>query len=135
MKDQIRLRPHHLICHRLFGGKGYDEAFIDNIRSLIRRIETDRSLMIHVSPECDDICAACPHNLEGVCEYGESVTAKDASAAKFLKLPDELHMSSRQLGALLEPRLAELGSVADVCGECEWSRFCDQKLCELRAGR
>jgi hypothetical protein len=135
MKEKVRLRPHHLICHRLFSGQGYDQAFVDNMRVVISKLESNPSMRIDVSAECDDICASCPHGKGGVCDFGESVMNKDASAAKFLHVPAPSHLSARQLDALLEFRFKKLDSIASVCGECEWSEACDRQLRALKSGR
>jgi hypothetical protein len=134
MRDVIHLRPHHLLCHRLFSGQGYDQAFVDNMRAVIARLESDPSTRVEVSPVCDDICAACLHKVNGVCGFGDSVLAKDASAAKFLHAPQTFHLSARKLDALLEYRIKRLDSVAEVCGECEWSEACNRRLRILNSG-
>ncbi len=135
MKETIRLRPHHLLCHRLFSGNGYNEAFVSNTRAVIARLETNPSARVEVSPMCDDICAACPHNASGRCNFGASVDAKDASIAAFLHVPTTCHMSARHLNALLAFRLKKLDSVAAVCGECEWSEMCDRQLAIVKSRR
>lgn len=135
MNGRIRLRPHHLICHRLHGGSGYDQTFVDNMRAIIARLETNMSARIDVAPECDDICAACPHKVEGLCDFGDSVRAKDESAAKFLHVPTRFHMTVRQMDALLKFRFKKLDNVAQVCGQCEWSEVCNRQLAIVKSKR
>ena len=135
MRETIHLRPHHLICHRLYAGQGYDRAFVDNMNALIAKLGSDPSVRIEVSPECDDICTACPHKVSGACDFGDSVMAKDDSAAKFLHVPAKFHLSSRQLDMMIKFRFKKLGNVAQVCGQCEWSETCNQQLAIVKSKR
>ncbi|MDD1770181.1 MAG: DUF1284 domain-containing protein [Methanomassiliicoccales archaeon] len=133
MSDAIRLRPHHLLCHRLFSGHGYDRTFVDNMRAVIAKLESDPSVRVEVSPGCDDICAACLHQVNGACDFGASVLAKDAAVAKFLHAPQTFHLSARKLDALLEYRIKRLDVVGSVCGECEWSEACNRQLAIVKS--
>ena len=64
----MRLRPHHLLCILTYGGRGYTEAFVENIpfygfavlcldhpavQSLTGRIEDRRIVTYGFSPQAD----------------------------------------------------------------------------------
>ncbi|MGD1061453.1 MAG: DUF1284 domain-containing protein [Methanomassiliicoccales archaeon] len=134
MEETIRLRPHHLLCHRLFSGQGYNEEFICNMLAVIGKLESTPSAIIEVSAGCDDICRACTHEANGECGFGQSVMNKDASVAEFLHAPTTFQISARKLDALLEHHIERLDNVASVCGECEWSEACNRQLGILKSG-
>jgi hypothetical protein len=134
VRETLRLRPHHLLCHRLFSGNGYDDRFIANMRAVIMALEEGVGKVV-ISPGCDDICAACPHGANGTCNFSASVEAKDESAARFFGLPQDCSVEGKVLAALLDDRIATLGAVGQICGRCEWSEACDRRLRESRSYR
>jgi uncharacterized protein len=127
----LRLRPHHIVCIQFFEGRGYNEVFTANLYHIIGMIENDASLRIHVAPGSDDVCKACPHDVDGTCAFERSVVGKDASVIRFLGLPDEVDEPVDELMALVKERIRDLKDVQEICGECEWSSICNSHLLSM----
>lgn len=49
---EIKLRAHHLLCMRFFEGRGYSEAFVQNMAQVLK---AERCV---ITDGADDICAA-----------------------------------------------------------------------------
>jgi hypothetical protein len=130
----IRLRPHHILCTRTFTGSGYNEAFVDNMYFVLDRMN-ERGAVIQLTVGCDDICAQCPHVVDGVCEFGRSVDNKDASILAFLDLLAGTSYKASELRSLLEERLETVDDVGAICGECDWSETCNKILREIKEER
>ncbi|OPY31969.1 MAG: hypothetical protein A4E32_01577 [Methanomassiliicoccales archaeon PtaU1.Bin124] len=113
----------------MFTGSGYDERFVDNMYDILDRME-ERGNVINIVTGCDDVCSACPHMIDGVCEWKGSVAGKDASVLRFLGLEEWSVLSTREMNLLLDERLAGLEDIRSVCGECDWSGLCSAKLAE-----
>ncbi len=128
MADILKLRAHHLLCLRFFEGYGYNDDFSNNVRCIIDRINDDGSLRILLMTGCDDICRACPHNIDDLCRYAKSVSEKDASVAELLGLPSEGDMPAKDLMALAAEKVRGLSDIRDVCGECSMSSICNRHL-------
>jgi len=131
MTRPIRLRPHHILCTRTFTGSGYNEAFVDNMYFVLDRMN-ERGAVIELTVGCDDICAQCPHVVDGACEFGRSVEKKDASVLEFLDLIEGVSHKASEIRSLLEERLETVDDVALICGECDWSGLCNKALKELK---
>ena len=71
-KKEFRLRPHHGMCLSFFEGKGYSSEFTAHMAKM-KEILTEQNPMITLVRETDDICCACPHNKEGVCDAAQKV--------------------------------------------------------------
>ncbi|MHC1710347.1 MAG: DUF1284 domain-containing protein [Methanomassiliicoccales archaeon] len=125
---EIRLRHHHLLCTRTFGGRGYDYRFVANMEDVVSRLRSPDGLVIRLGVSCDDVCSQCPNAVRGLCKDHESVVDKDRSAALFLSLPDEGTFPAGPLLAMVEERLRELDDIRLVCGECEWAELCNERL-------
>ncbi|HNU36122.1 MAG TPA: DUF1284 domain-containing protein, partial [Methanomassiliicoccales archaeon] len=86
---EVRLRHHHLLCTRTFGGRGYDYRFVANMEEVVSSLRSPQDLVVRLEASCDDICSRCPNAVRGLCRDHGSVLEKDRSAALFLSLPDE----------------------------------------------
>jgi hypothetical protein len=125
---EVRLRHHHLLCTRTFGGRGYDYRFVANMEEVVSILHSPDQLMIHLGIGCDDICLQCPNAVQGMCKDHDSVVDKDRSAALFLSLPDEGAFPAGPLLSTVEERLRELDDIRLVCEECEWAELCNEWL-------
>lgn len=131
---EVRLRHHHLLCTRTFGGRGYDYRFVANMEEVVSILHSPDQLMIHLGIGCDDICLQCPNAVQGMCKDHESVVEKDRSTALFLSLPDEGSFPAGPLLEMVEERLRALDDIRLVCGECEWAELCNEWLRNNREG-
>lgn len=125
---EVRLRHHHLLCTRTFGGRGYDYRFVANMEEVVSLLRCPDDLMVRLEVDCDDICSHCPNAVRGQCKDHGSVLEKDRSAALFLDLPEEGVYPAEPLLRKVEERLGSLDDIRLVCGECEWAELCNQWL-------
>lgn len=125
---EVRLRHHHLLCTRTFGGRGYDHRFVANMEEVVSILRSPHGAVIHLGIRCDDICSECPNAVRGLCRDRSSVAEKDRSAALFLGLPEEGTFEAAPLLEMVEERLRTLDDIGLVCGECEWADLCNEWL-------
>lgn len=123
----IILRPHHLLCIRMFTGKGYDDRSVLQMRYVIAKFDDPES-SVRLLTGCDEICKGCPHVKNGVCDFNASVVKKDRATLEYLGLAEGEIRSSSLLRSLVEDRLSVLRDIEEVCGVCEWSTLCNQRL-------
>jgi hypothetical protein len=111
----------------MFTGEGYDKRFVLQMHDVIAKLDDPES-SVHLSIGCDEICKACPHLKNGVCDFNASVMRKDRATLEYLGLVEGEIRSSSLLRSLVEDRLSVLKDIDEVCGECEWSELCNQRL-------
>ncbi|MEZ3421471.1 MAG: DUF1284 domain-containing protein [Eubacterium sp.] len=99
----LRLRPHHLNCIPRFRGRGYSRAFCENMKEIKERFDGGEAYEIVFS--ADDICAACPNLVNGICTSREKTDAFDRRTAKY-----------------------GTGDISKLCAECEWYDICKNNL-------
>ena len=80
---RLKLRLHHLMCCYTFTGVGYDNGFSANMRHITALLYGEEPAELTLVQECDDICAACPHKVEGVCDAEDSIQKRDAEVAAY----------------------------------------------------
>lgn len=97
----LRIRPHHLNCIPRFEGKGYSEAFCENMKKIQQQIKNGEKFKLVF--EADDICAACPNLINGVCKEEEKVGRYD-------KLTMENNGKD----------------ISEICADCKWYYICGQ---------
>ena len=118
----IQLRPHHALCAQFFEGKGYSEAFVGHMYSVLAELE--RGGIVTLTDGCDAICSRCPNNRDGVCETDEKVKAIDRRAIEAMGLRIGETLPWRALSALAKERIVAAGTLTDVCRDCEWIGLC-----------
>ena len=64
----LRLRPHHFLCIQNYRGHGYSPAFDEKMKSVIASLRRPSGAWIRIVHGSDDLCAACPHCRNGVCD-------------------------------------------------------------------
>lgn len=119
------LRPHHALCALFFEGKGYDQAFIDNMTVFL----ANPTQVLQVTDACDTLCQACPNNLGGLCCDEAKVKLFDRRILKFIAgfpQPDQ-PIPLNQLCQIAFDNILQQGLLAGVCGECEWAALCQDK--------
>ncbi|MGN0635799.1 MAG: DUF1284 domain-containing protein [Acutalibacteraceae bacterium] len=116
---EIKLRAHHLLCMRFFEGRGYSEAFVQNMAQVLK---AERCV---ITDGADDICAACPHLQNGLCETQEKVQRYDRQVRSLLQIETGKGYDLHTLSAGLRLDTAKL---RDICGDCVWQTLCQSKL-------
>ncbi len=131
----MRIRPHHLLCLQTWVGRGYSEAFTENMNRIAAKLRKHPEEMVILSAGADDICAACPNLLaDGRCRSEEKVRRFDAKVRILLE-KDALNQTGRgdnlegETYAALHSRIRESGGVSphpDICGDCDWYGLCEE---------
>lgn len=118
---RVRLRPHHFLCIRGFGGRGYSEEFVENLERVLRSLR-EPGFEVEVVKGADDICAACPFLSGGRCLKGEEKSSEiDERAAERLGLQyGDVAVFSEIEKALLA---IDPGEIAVLCRDCQWLEF------------
>lgn len=136
----MRLRVHHLLCSALYVGKGYSEAFCENMQKVVTWLwgplsgleeeagegESESILCegekreIRLITEPDNICKACPNLGDNGCKLDDDhVVSKDAALAQALGLETECVYSAEELLHTVGSNLtAEI--FKDSCHNCDW---------------
>ncbi len=119
------IRPHHALCALFFEGKGYSKAFVENMTTFL----ADPNQQLQVSPECDTICQACPHNQNGYCDEETKVSLFDQRTLSLTKGLQEgpKPIPLNELCQNVFENILQQGLLAEVCGECEWAKLCQGK--------
>lgn len=142
----MRLRVHHLLCSALYVGKGYSEAFCENMQKVVTWLwgplsgleeeagegESESILCegekreIRLITEPDNICKACPNLGDNGCKLDDDhVVSKDAALAQALGLETECVYPAAELLHIVSSNLtAEI--FEDSCHNCDWYK---QGLC------
>ncbi len=121
----LSFRGHHLICINFFHGEGYDEAFIDNLRNILSRVEEEE---ITITVDADDVCSACLWLQGDRCEFDESsdqeMREMDERAIDLLGLSsgDKVHWYT------IRKKLPSIFShwFSLYCSDCDWKGACEK---------
>jgi hypothetical protein len=87
-------------------------------------LQNNGEALLELVTRTDDICSACPHNLNGNCETYGKVNAYDAGVLAYCGLESGQKLSFHELEALVETRILHAGHGREICGDCEWSSIC-----------
>ncbi len=129
--EPLKMRPHHSVCLHFFVGKGYSDAFVENMSDIKHALEKDGGLRVAVTDGGDGFCAACPDGVKAAC-------AKDGKAAEY----DEKCLAALGLGfgdtvtwetlcSLAEKKILRCeGARRSICGGCRWDAVCQHAYVE-----
>lgn len=119
--EELVLRPHHGLCLLHFVGKGYSDAFTENMAVVAARLRENPETVVRLCTDADSLCAHCPHRQGASCESGKP-ERYDAGVFKHsgLKVGQTLLWSDlrTKMTALSKEHLQE------ICGDCQWYRLC-----------
>lgn len=124
VQPPLSLRPHHGLCIPHFAGKGYSEAFSQNMRLVISRLQAAPGQLVRLQANVDAVCAACPHNRQGACEASEKVARYDAACLALCGLRDGQVLPWRAFAQRVRQNILVPGKLAEVCRGCQWLSFC-----------
>ncbi len=130
---RLRLRYHHLMCCYTFTGVGYSEAFTKNMERAVSLLHCGEPLEICLQSSCDDLCAACPHHTDGLCDQEDSVQARDREVAAFFGLEGKENLSFPEYRQKVLARQKELTDIGEVCRECTFTALCRRVLLKKNA--
>ena len=130
----MKLRFHHLLCILGFRGLGYDEKFIKGMKRIVQKIKENPHVEIELIRGCDDICAACPFNIDGLCENEaiggeEKVREKDRQVAGRLDLKAEDVLTIKEVLDSVKEKIKP-DDLSVICKDCPWLKmgYCEEGL-------
>ena len=134
----LRFRPHHFLCALGFAGRGYSDAFTDNMDQIVTgtlRAPGGDATEIAVVGAADDICAPCPRRRGALCEAQAKIETIDARHATALGLRAGDRLTWGAAKARIRANIAP-GDLATLCDGCQWLRLglCEAALSRLHAG-
>jgi hypothetical protein len=119
----IRLRPHHALCIQFFRGRGYSEAFTENMRKTVEELKLNPTVKIVC--KADVLCAKCPNLSGGDCvNSDESVARLDAKVSELCGFSVGEEISAKDFFTAAREKIIAPGKMKSVCGECSWSDIC-----------
>lgn len=126
MSEQpYKLRPHHGLCLGFFRGKGYSEAFVENMTRVKAALE--ENIPVCLTDSADVICAACPNNCSGICTTAEKVARYDREVLERCGLAAGQTLRYREFETKVYRNILLAGQREEVCGDCQWSELCHWK--------
>ena len=122
--EELRLRPHHLLCLQKYTGHGYDEAFTEYMDDLTACLKENPDKRIVLTEGCDDLCSHCPNRRDTVCESLEKTRLLDDKTLAFCGLMYRERgawdvLKKRAFSNILSGKAFE-----EVCENCEWFMLC-----------
>lgn len=126
----FELRPHHGLCIAFFEGKGYSPEFV---RHMIERIaylhayDPEIRLVLHT----DEICQACPHNQNHICESNQKVLDYDRQILTLCGLRENQCLHWTDLQELVFLHILKKTRLKEVCQSCQWLEICLSKKAVL----
>lgn len=127
----MRLRPHHLLCTQSYSGKGYNDAFVENMNRITERLRNEDKTSVEIVFSDDDLCACCPNlQKDGFCRDNEKVTSYDKKVTGYFHIEEKTYTYqdiTREIRRRMTPEI-----LADICKDCEWYPIsaCKRVLCE-----
>jgi hypothetical protein len=119
----IFLRPHHLLCLLNFQGKGYSEAFIQNVVQILNTLKNKHNeQLICVVNGCDDICKSCPQKTQIGCRDEKKISALDMAYTKILNVNERDVFSFCKMQQIIA-KLHE-HEFQRICKTCCWFDIC-----------
>lgn len=119
--DSIRLRPHHGLCLLNFIGKGYGDAFTENMQRMKERLTAHPETIIRIAEGSDDLCSCCPHRIKAHCD-SEKPPVFDARVLEAAGIRTDRQLTWAELSRIMEPVRAH--RLAEICGNCSWFSVC-----------
>lgn len=126
----IKIRPHHILCMKAYVGKGYSQAFSENIERIINKLKDD-SQQVQIVFGLDDICSKCPHNIgNGLCKSQDKVDKIDSKIIDYFNI-EEKKYTYKELKYKIYLTLNE-EKFTYICKDCEWYNITNCKELNLK---
>ncbi len=140
-ENPISLRPHHGMCLAYFEGKGYSEGFIAHMQRMLELFtaadvaaadpeqggKKSEKVLVRLTARTDEICSACPNNLDGNCREAEKVRRYDLGVLDFCGLKEGQILEYDQFASLVQERILSAGKRVEICGGCQWESICAKR--------
>ncbi len=125
----MKLRAHHGMCLAFFEGKGYNNAFTENMAKIQADMKKDTVLTI--IDGADVICHSCPRLQEEVCSGQEQTGTYDRKVLAYCGIEQNAILTWQAFSALISERIFRAGKRKEICGSCGWSYLCDKKEVDM----
>lgn len=129
------LRAHHIFCIQGFRGKGYNQEFISNMKTIVQNINNGQDTVVKVVNSPDYICLSCPNNVgqseirkfepdkiyedRGFCENEIYIRNLDNAVLDILNIHANSIYSYKELLYKIKDNLTAQ-KFENICGECKW---------------
>lgn len=123
MMKNIKIRPHHTLCTQFFVGNGYNEEFIENMYRILSLLNNENPV-VEIVEHCDDICAYCSKNKDGMCENEDNVCDIDSKCMNSFNLNLGDKKSWSDIKSTVLDSIEKYG-MPNVCNECSWYKICE----------
>jgi len=135
MTKSITFRPHHFLCALGYQGKGYDDAFTENMDSIVAdglHQDDGENTLITVTRQADIICGPCPHRRGQGCASQEQINKLDTRHAERLNLVDGETLSWGEAKERISLKVKK-GDLSSLCKGCQWLELglCEDALSSL----
>lgn len=115
----MKLRPHHLLCTQGYEGKGYSDAFVENMTAITDLLRSGERARIDLVFSTDDICAKCPMMLDvDRCEANEKIKRLDQKVVHYFGLEEKSYIYQEIVCEINTKITASI--MDDICSECSW---------------
>ena len=121
----MKLRPHHILCIAHYEGKGYSEKFNAKMKEIIKRLDSGEGFTPVFG--ADDLCAACPHNADGVCDAEEKTARYDKTVAELIGLKPGKRYFKNEIADKAQNGIYAKNRFTSVCSDCEWANICHNR--------
>lgn len=123
-----KFRGHHIICTSLYEGKGYSNAFCDNMTAIVTRLRKNPDEELLLAAEPDMICANCPNRTaDQKCSHNANrVVDKDRRVIDCFELTEGKTYTYRELCRHARDHMTH-EVFMEFCGSCPWRA---QGLCK-----
>lgn len=117
--DNVKLRPHHLLCTQGYSGKGYNDDFIENMTTITNRLRCGENAVADIVFSTDDICGKCPKMLGvDLCENNDKVKNFDRKVITYFGIEEKRYIY-QDIIKKINSQMTVL-MMDDICFECEW---------------
>jgi len=115
----MKLRPHHLLCTQGFGGRGYNDDFVDNMTAITSHLRNDAEAVVEIVFSTDDICSECPRMVDiDICESNEKVKLFDSKVVAYFGIEEKSYIY-QDIVHEINSKMTSL-IMDDICSDCEW---------------
>lgn len=113
----MKIRAHHLLCVLGYRGKGYNEEFIENMDSVVEKLNYNPTIEILTSP--DKICGKCPHMKSFMCEKEHYIKTLDNKVVSALNIDLGSRYTYETILRLIKNHMT-LDIHEKICKDCSW---------------
>lgn len=115
----LEIRPHHFLCMKAFIGKGYSKEFVENMRTTIEILKSDKNQTIKIIYGLDNLCSKCPNNTdEKLCSTNEKVMTMDKKVMDYFNIDCGEYKYDEIMNLIYNNINEEI--LQDICGNCNW---------------